>query len=70
MAWKAPKIIEVAVGLEINMYACASSWTPPPAPTENRCVGWRRTAPCLITDAVSALHNSVSQTQPAAKRVG
>ena len=24
MAWKAPKIIEVAVGLEINMYACAS----------------------------------------------
>ena len=55
MVWKAPKIIEVAIGLEINMYACASSWTPPPAPTENRCVGWRRTAPCLITDAVSAL---------------
>jgi coenzyme PQQ precursor peptide PqqA len=24
MAWKAPEIIEVAVGLEINMYACAS----------------------------------------------
>jgi coenzyme PQQ precursor peptide PqqA len=24
MAWKAPKIVEVAVGLEINMYACAS----------------------------------------------
>jgi len=24
MTWKAPKIVEVAVGLEINMYACAS----------------------------------------------
>ncbi|HEY4985764.1 MAG TPA: pyrroloquinoline quinone precursor peptide PqqA [Bradyrhizobium sp.] len=23
MAWKAPKIIEVPVGMEINMYACA-----------------------------------------------
>ncbi|MFA5581570.1 MAG: pyrroloquinoline quinone precursor peptide PqqA [Paracoccaceae bacterium] len=23
MAWKAPKIAEVAVGMEINMYACA-----------------------------------------------
>jgi len=23
MTWKAPKIIELAVGLEINMYACA-----------------------------------------------
>ncbi|AMA59494.1 MULTISPECIES: pyrroloquinoline quinone precursor peptide PqqA [Bradyrhizobium] len=24
MAWKAPKIVEVPVGMEINMYACAS----------------------------------------------
>jgi len=24
MAWKAPKIVEVAVGMEINMYACAA----------------------------------------------
>ena len=24
MSWTAPKIVEVAVGLEINMYACAS----------------------------------------------
>ncbi|WP_082649977.1 pyrroloquinoline quinone precursor peptide PqqA [Bradyrhizobium lablabi] len=24
MTWNAPKIIEVAVGMEINMYACAS----------------------------------------------
>jgi len=24
MTWKAPKIIEVAVGMEINMYACAA----------------------------------------------
>ena len=24
MTWKTPKIVEVAVGLEINMYACAS----------------------------------------------
>jgi coenzyme PQQ precursor peptide PqqA len=24
MAWKAPKIIEVPVGMEINMYACAA----------------------------------------------
>ncbi|KYG24445.1 pyrroloquinoline quinone biosynthesis protein PqqA [Bradyrhizobium nitroreducens] len=24
MAWKAPKIVEVSVGMEINMYACAS----------------------------------------------
>ncbi|MGH6710240.1 MAG: pyrroloquinoline quinone precursor peptide PqqA [Bradyrhizobium sp.] len=24
MAWKAPKIVEVPVGLEINMYASAS----------------------------------------------
>jgi len=24
MAWKAPKIIEVTVGMEINMYMCAS----------------------------------------------
>jgi coenzyme PQQ precursor peptide PqqA len=24
MIWNAPKIIEVAVGMEINMYACAS----------------------------------------------
>jgi len=24
MTWKTPRIIEVAVGLEINMYACAS----------------------------------------------
>lgn len=23
MTWKAPKIIEVSVGMEINMYACA-----------------------------------------------
>ncbi|WP_076860193.1 pyrroloquinoline quinone precursor peptide PqqA [Bradyrhizobium mercantei] len=23
MAWRAPKIVEVAVGMEINMYACA-----------------------------------------------
>jgi len=23
MTWKTPKIIELAVGLEINMYACA-----------------------------------------------
>jgi coenzyme PQQ precursor peptide PqqA len=23
MAWKTPKIAEVAVGMEINMYACA-----------------------------------------------
>ena len=24
MAWKAPKIVEVSVGMEINMYACAT----------------------------------------------
>ena len=24
MAWKAPKIVEVPVGMEINMYACAT----------------------------------------------
>ena len=24
MAWKTPKIVEVPVGMEINMYACAS----------------------------------------------
>jgi coenzyme PQQ precursor peptide PqqA len=24
MAWKAPKVIEVPVGMEINMYACAA----------------------------------------------
>lgn len=24
MAWKAPKIVEVAVGMEINMYVCAT----------------------------------------------
>jgi len=24
MAWKAPKIVEVPVGMEINMYMCAS----------------------------------------------
>jgi coenzyme PQQ precursor peptide PqqA len=24
MAWKSPKIVEVAVGMEINMYACAA----------------------------------------------
>ncbi|RDJ93510.1 pyrroloquinoline quinone precursor peptide PqqA [Lacticaseibacillus rhamnosus] len=24
MTWKAPKIAEVSVGMEINMYACAS----------------------------------------------
>ncbi|MCZ4262814.1 MULTISPECIES: pyrroloquinoline quinone precursor peptide PqqA [Limimaricola] len=23
MAWKAPKIVEVEAGMEINMYACA-----------------------------------------------
>jgi coenzyme PQQ precursor peptide PqqA len=23
MAWKAPKIVEVSVGMEINMYMCA-----------------------------------------------
>ncbi|MFQ3455809.1 MULTISPECIES: pyrroloquinoline quinone precursor peptide PqqA [unclassified Bradyrhizobium] len=23
MSWKAPKIVELPVGLEINMYACA-----------------------------------------------
>jgi len=23
MAWKTPKIVEVQVGMEINMYACA-----------------------------------------------
>jgi coenzyme PQQ precursor peptide PqqA len=27
MTWNAPKIIEVAVGMEINMYACVSSKT-------------------------------------------
>jgi len=24
MAWKAPKIVEVTCGMEINMYACAA----------------------------------------------
>jgi len=24
MAWKAPKIVEVLVGMEINLYACAA----------------------------------------------
>ncbi|MCK1515704.1 pyrroloquinoline quinone precursor peptide PqqA [Bradyrhizobium sp. 190] len=24
MAWKAPKIVEVSVGMEINMYMCAA----------------------------------------------
>jgi len=24
MSWKTPKIVEVPVGMEINMYACAS----------------------------------------------
>jgi len=24
MAWKPPKIVEVSVGMEINMYACAA----------------------------------------------
>jgi len=24
MAWKSPKIVEVPVGMEINMYACAA----------------------------------------------
>ncbi|MEO6946790.1 MAG: pyrroloquinoline quinone precursor peptide PqqA [Nitrobacter sp.] len=24
MAWKAPKIAEVSVGMEINMYSCAA----------------------------------------------
>jgi coenzyme PQQ precursor peptide PqqA len=24
MAWKAPKIVEVTVGMEINMYMCAT----------------------------------------------
>jgi len=24
MTWKAPKIVEVLVGMEINMYACAT----------------------------------------------
>ena len=24
MAWKAPKIVEVSVGMEINMYMCAN----------------------------------------------
>nr|WP_246739144.1 pyrroloquinoline quinone precursor peptide PqqA [Bradyrhizobium aeschynomenes] len=24
MSWTAPKIVEVSVGMEINMYACAS----------------------------------------------
>ncbi|HWF64151.1 pyrroloquinoline quinone precursor peptide PqqA [Bradyrhizobium sp. OK095] len=24
MAWTAPKIVEVPVGMEINMYACAA----------------------------------------------
>jgi coenzyme PQQ precursor peptide PqqA len=24
MSWKTPKIVEVQVGMEINMYACAS----------------------------------------------
>ena len=25
MAWKTPKIVEVPVGMEINMYACAAA---------------------------------------------
>jgi coenzyme PQQ precursor peptide PqqA len=24
MAWKTPKIVEIPVGMEINMYACAA----------------------------------------------
>ncbi|WMT79164.1 pyrroloquinoline quinone precursor peptide PqqA [Bradyrhizobium sp. Ash2021] len=24
MTWKTPKIVEVSVGMEINMYACAT----------------------------------------------
>jgi len=24
MAWKTPKVVEVQVGMEINMYACAA----------------------------------------------
>ena len=25
MAWKTPRIVEIAVGMEINSYACADS---------------------------------------------
>jgi coenzyme PQQ precursor peptide PqqA len=25
MTWKTPKIVEVQIGMEINMYACAAS---------------------------------------------
>jgi len=28
MSWKTPKIIEMPVGLEINMYACAARKQP------------------------------------------
>jgi coenzyme PQQ precursor peptide PqqA len=31
MAWKTPKIVEVQVGMEINMYACAARIFPAPA---------------------------------------
>jgi coenzyme PQQ precursor peptide PqqA len=28
MSWKAPKIVELPVGMEINMYACAVRSAP------------------------------------------
>ena len=36
MAWKAPKIVEVSVGMEINMYMCANPQVSGAAPSKLR----------------------------------
>ena len=50
MAWKTPKIIEVAVGLEINMYASASlkkGGLPPSPANGEKTRRWVTTEPHL-----------------------
>ena len=36
MSWKAPQIVEMPVGMEINMYACAKRGSTPSTGTQLR----------------------------------
>ena len=55
MTWKTPKIVEVAVGMEINMYACAArKWTASKTPGPARQF-LRRAAAGVLPDDFKTL---------------
>jgi coenzyme PQQ precursor peptide PqqA len=42
MKWKTPRIVEIAVGMEINCYACAEIETYPTLPAPPAVEDWIR----------------------------